>query len=1287
MVKKRVLLKQTLFLIAFFCLASISAFSGLGTGTITSPYQITNCTQLQEATDDWLANYTLMNNIDCSDTVNWNKYNCHEFDYDFDMCVSMSGCSYTNATFRCAGTTTAPYNVGFIPIGVQDSYVGTFNGKGYNITNLWQNRTFNRSTIYPLLDYDAETTGGLFAWVENSNIYNFSLLNVNITAKHFMGGVAGFIWTSNISNVNVTGNLNSTYIPSWVSYLGGIVGESSEGTITNCLANINLTGYDYIGGITGAISGDYTTILNSNVTGTIIGTLDNVGGIYGKSRFLNTLITVENSFFNGTIIVAQMGLNYPENYAFYTNYSWQGIVLKNYQNEVFCQYSRDNSTWYNFTACNNTSNYIPVEGLQTIYTRGVNGSIYNIANAINFSYTFEPVIYNITNCSELQRMSYDLQGDYLLMNDINCSDTKNWNGGEGFIPIGNTVGYVNPDYLTPTAFEGTFNGQGYKVSNLTQNRFRSRLPAGLFYRVSGNVSNVFMENVNISGYDRVGALAGSVTGNIDGCSSSGTVKGYAFVGGLAGQVNSITNSYSTAKVNGTYYVGGLVGGADKIENSYATGNVYGFFMNGIYPDITYDNLIGGLVGHLWDFGGSNIINSYATGNVFGSATSRYVGGFAGAISGGTLVGGLFNNNATNISSCYSTGNVSGQYYIGGFTGYLTDASILNSYAIGNVSGTSFVAGLTGISYGGNIKNSYSTGLITATGTKGGLIAYNLTSIHYNYGNNTPITTNSFWDTQKSGLSTSAGGTGKTTEQLRDISTFTNAGWDFSNLWQISSGVNNGYPYLSSLFVTLDYPDNSSSTSTTTIFNCSAISTVNNLTSSKLMIWYKGNGSLFYNDAKSVSGLTNTTTFDYNFTSSGTFLWNCEFSDGSSTIMGNSNYTIYSNLLSPAITLEKPQNNLYINTRPTFMNFTATDPDGLSSCELWGNFTGSWAKNYTWNSPTSGVTTFTTLNLEDNYYYWNVWCNDTLANGDFSPNNYTFGVDTIKPQNTIINISTTQGSQAFTFNSNANDSNSYTCKYTIYNLAMGIDGASSNVSFTCNTQVNAFVSSFATYILKIDVTDIAGNINSTNQTFVVFATSGGNQGGGGGGGVPVVTVGNWTMETELQGSSYQFTMIQASSRSKDLLFENLGTTSRIIKLTCEPVSGDANICDNIVFDETQFALPLQIGVKTAIGFTVTIPDGYEKGDYVANLVATDELGNKGIITLQTEVTSYASITGALTKLFSSTQSGIPYLVLFLLIAFITGVLANFIFFKPNKIPSALSILVGLFFGIIFLLLPI
>jgi len=67
------------------------------------------------------------------------------------------------------------------------------------------------------------------------------------------------------------------------------------------------------------------------------------------------------------------------------------------------------------------------------------------------------------------------------------------------------------------------------------------------------------------------------------------------------------------------------------------------------------------------------------------------------------------------------------------------------------------------------------------------------------------TTNSFWDTETSGQATSDGGTGKTTEEMQDIATFSGAAWNIiavantstrnpSYIWNIVDTVT--YPFLS-----------------------------------------------------------------------------------------------------------------------------------------------------------------------------------------------------------------------------------------------------------------------------------------------------------------------------------------------------------------------------------------------------------------------------------------------------------------------------------------------------------
>ena len=106
---------------------------------------------------------------------------------------------------------------------------------------------------------------------------------------------------------------------------------------------------------------------------------------------------------------------------------------------------------------------------------------------------------------------------YYLANDIDCSGFGN------FEPIGTS--WSNP-------FNGTFDGKGYKITNLYINRSSTDC-VGLFGRTgSGSkITNVGLEEVNVNGSNEVGGLAGYNEGetiencyydtNTSGCSDTG----------------------------------------------------------------------------------------------------------------------------------------------------------------------------------------------------------------------------------------------------------------------------------------------------------------------------------------------------------------------------------------------------------------------------------------------------------------------------------------------------------------------------------------------------------------------------------------------------------------------------------------------------------------------------------------------------------------------------------------------------------------------------------------------
>ncbi len=213
--------------------------------------------------------------------------------------------------------------------------------------------------------------------------------------------------------------------------------------------------------------------------------------------------------------------------------------------------------------------------------------------------------YIITDVDELQAMNNNLNAWYELGNNIDASDTINWHDGKGFDPISNNI----------YKFTGRFDGKGYTITGLYINRPGEKY-VSLFGVVAYGVEikKVGLVDINITGLDYIGSLAGYSFGVITNSYSTGSVTGSRYnTGGLVGINNgTITNSYSTASVNGYQVVGGLVGqNAATITNSYSTGSVSGSIE------------VGGLVGRN-SLGA--ITNSYSTGSISGNIE---VGGLVG----------------------------------------------------------------------------------------------------------------------------------------------------------------------------------------------------------------------------------------------------------------------------------------------------------------------------------------------------------------------------------------------------------------------------------------------------------------------------------------------------------------------------------------------------------------------------------------------------------------------------------------------------------------------------------
>jgi len=180
----------------------------------------------------------------------------------------------------------------------------------------------------------------------------------------------------------------------------------------------------------------------------------------------------------------------------------------------------------------------------------------------------------INSLADLDDIRSNLSGHYALGADIDASDTKDWNGGAGFAPLGDSS----------NMFHGVLDGLGHVINGLTINRPGTDY-VGLIGRTwYGIARNIGLVNANITGNKYVGGLVGTLDGN-DGhiirSFVSGSINGVSVVGGLVGLMktaHTISESYATGTVTGQeYYVGGLVGwqGGGTLSRSYATTSVHG----------------------------------------------------------------------------------------------------------------------------------------------------------------------------------------------------------------------------------------------------------------------------------------------------------------------------------------------------------------------------------------------------------------------------------------------------------------------------------------------------------------------------------------------------------------------------------------------------------------------------------------------------------------------------------------------------------------------------------------
>jgi uncharacterized protein YmfQ (DUF2313 family) len=283
---------------------------------------------------------------------------------------------------------------------------------------------------------------------------------------------------------------------------------------------------------------------------------------------------------------------------------------------------------------------------------------------------------------------------------------------------------------------------------------------------SCNVSGIVSVNGSMNTWGSFVAYTQSFyTITIDNCTAdvvmSFDIGSYNYIGGFVGYINGglLTNCISSGSINidvgQAQNIGGFAGYiGQNVEGCSTSVDII------INVNVQVNNC-GGFVAY---HGNGDITLCSSTGDISVLPFGYALGGFVGYSSSSDL-----------ISQCFSTGNVicdvnhPGNQNLGGFVGYCF-SDLTNCYSQGNVAGGNYVGGFGGRLNGDN-ENCYSSGSVSGYSNVGGFVGLT-------YG----TFTSCYWDTDTSGLLVSAGGTGKTTIEMKTQSTF--IGWNFVDIWKI-----------------------------------------------------------------------------------------------------------------------------------------------------------------------------------------------------------------------------------------------------------------------------------------------------------------------------------------------------------------------------------------------------------------------------------------------------------------------------------------------------------------------
>ena len=579
--------------------------------------------------------------------------------------------------------------------------------------------------------------GGKVEYCQNDGeVRNIVLSPTRVaTALNTAGGIAG---EASGSAVELIGNVNTGYVHS-LRDVGGISSSATRAKKVACNLNYGMVDYHYTDGTVGSFfaykyTGDDTA---GNCFDAQIGYQN--AACYTALNGISGLTTAELT--SGKKID---GLLDSEHFDF-----TEGMypVLKAFKDEPAAIAHRQMIV--KFAAADNCDNMKSTATLSN--TKGMEWALAKSADfAINGSKLTVALSKGTTSLRDTLTVTFNgyqkalplravpalfdgegtAQSPYLIKNVEDMQTLGQFSTNENFNFAGNYFRLVNdldfkgekfyPVALPPTLFEGDFDGNGKKLSNVTYTTDEDY--AGVFSNVgkSGCVHDLTLASGTITGYRYPAGIANSVYGKIYNCTNGATIttEKYPYAGGVVahlysgGSIIGCSNYGNVAPASGSgagivcnTSDGSLV--KDCVNNGKFTDN---YSMAGIVCS-NYGKIVdcvnkgtisgsGSLAGIVVESnGGDSVINCRNEATIRG--TSGYIGGVVATTK--------TSDKPSVYINCYNTASISGKEIVGGFVGIARVGVEFNGcYNTGDVTGD-------GSSVGGFIGSAYSSSTNTGTG--------------------------------------------------------------------------------------------------------------------------------------------------------------------------------------------------------------------------------------------------------------------------------------------------------------------------------------------------------------------------------------------------------------------------------------------------------------------------------------------------------------------------------------------------------------------------------------------